>query len=411
MSLSNTPESAPAVAPAALAGSRGEVAPRRQLGYRPELDGLRGVAVLLVVAYHVGAMLWPSAGRWFPRGGALGVDLFFVLSGFLITSLLVGESGLRGRVDARAFARRRAARLVPAMVTLFTVVLVVAALGYRRYGVGDVLSTAGWSLTFTANWAMVDGRPNMMGHLWSVAIEGQFYLLWATVVVVALRMHRGLGVLAGGAATAVLAVVWWRRTQAGDGSDVGQLYRLYLGTGSRLDAPLVGALAGLAFAAGRFDRLRGRAAAAVGGVGMVALFVAAATIGPVDFPLYRGLYTAVALACAAAVVGAVCTSGESVLGAVLRARPLVYAGVVSYSLYLWHLPIFEWLADAAPGWSPPIRAVVGLVAAAAAASLSYAVIERRFLRRRQRAPAAVPAGAGQPDVPMAKQRSSSSPNA
>jgi peptidoglycan/LPS O-acetylase OafA/YrhL len=290
-------------------------------------------------------------------------------------------------------------------------VLAIAAVGYQRYAVDEVVSTAGWSLTFTANWAIADGRPNVMGHLWSVAIEGQFYLLWGTAVVVALRFRRALGLLAAGAAAMVVGVMWWRSARAGDGTDVGQLYRLYLGTGSRLDAPLVGALAGLGFAAGRYERLRGRAAAAVATAGLGALLVAAATVGPVDRSLYRGLYTLVALACAAAVVGAV-RAGEGVVGRVLGAQPLVQVGVVSYSLYLWHLPIFDRLAEATPGWPSPARAVVGLAAAAAAATVSYRVVERPFLRRRPRTPTA-PGDRPQPQRPMAiaKQRSSSSPKA
>ncbi|MBN2623839.1 MAG: acyltransferase [Acidimicrobiales bacterium] len=360
------------------------VAPgRARLGYRRELDGLRGVAVILVVVYHVGGVLWPSARSWLLPGGMFGVDLFFVLSGFLITSLLVGEHDGRGRIDLVGFARRRLLRLVPAMTGLLAAVLGLALAG-RMYAVDATLSSAGWALTFTANWAMADDRPAVMGHLWSVAVEGQFYAMWSIVVVVALRFRRHLGVVAAIAATGVAAVAWWRYVEMGRGAN---LFHVYMGTFTRLDAPLVGALAGVAVASGSVDRLRGRAASLVSAVGLVVVVVAAFTLGPFEPVLYRGAFTLVAGAGACAVVGAV-RAGDGVLVRALGARPLVLAGMVSYSLYLWHLPIFDWLERATPGWSPVVRSVVGVVAAVAVSTVSYLYVERPFLRRRHRRAAA-----------------------
>jgi peptidoglycan/LPS O-acetylase OafA/YrhL len=153
-------------------------APAFRLGHRPELDGLRGVAVILVVVYHLDQM-WPAAGdRTFP-GGYLGVDLFLVLSGFLITVLLLGEHGDRGRVDVGDFARRRVLRLVPALVALLAAALVVAVVdnslfGRSIYDTRDVLATSAWSLTFAGNWAVVFDHHSLspLGHLWSIAPGG-----------------------------------------------------------------------------------------------------------------------------------------------------------------------------------------------------------------------------------------------
>lgn len=356
------------------------VAPGRAgLGYRRELDGLRGVAVILVVAYHVGRVLWPSASSWLLPGGMFGVDLFFVLSGFLITSLLLGEHDGRGRIDLVGFARRRLLRLVPAMVGLLATVLGLA-LARRTYPVDETLSSAGWALTFTANWAMADDRPGVMGHLWSVAVEGQFYAMWSIVVVVALRFRRHLGVVAAVAATGVAAVAWWRYIEADRGAN---LFHVYMGTFTRLDAPLVGALAGLAVASGRLDRVRGPLASVVSVAGLGVVVVAAFTLGPFEPVLYRGAFTMVACAGACAVVGAV-RAGDGVLTRALGARPLVLAGMLSYSLYLWHLPIFDWLTRETPGWPPVVRSLVGLVAALAVSTVSYLYVERPFLRRRHR---------------------------
>ncbi len=375
---------APQVAGPAPTSPTGGGPARPGLGYHRELDGLRGVAVIVVVVYHVGGVLWPAAKSWLLPGGMLGVDLFFVLSGFLITSLLLGENERRGRVDLPAFARRRLLRLVPGMVGLMAVTLVVAALTTDwLYEVDEVVSSTGWALTFTANWAMLAERPFVMGHLWSVAIEGQFYVLWAVAVVVALRFRRASAVLAAVALAGIAAVIWWRYVETERGTN---MFHIYMGTLTRLDAPLVGTLAGLAVATGRLDRLRGRAAAAVALVGLAVVAVCVTTLGPFDPVLYRGLFTAVALAGACAVVGVVRAGGGALVW-VLSSRPLVLAGMVSYSLYLWHLPIFDWLTHATPDWSPALRVPVGVVAAVAAATLSYVVIERPFLRRRHRTPA------------------------
>jgi peptidoglycan/LPS O-acetylase OafA/YrhL len=381
----------------------------------PELDGLRGVAVALVVVYHVGDLLWPAQKALLLPGGALGVDLFFVLSGFLITSLLLAERDRGAGVDLPAFARRRALRLVPGMLALFAVVLVIAVTTEGWYDVGEVMSTAGWSLSFTANFAVADGRPFVLGHLWTIAVEGQFYLVWAVAVAVAVRFRHALGLLAAGAAVIVVAVASWRYGEVDGGAN---LFLLYLATPARFDAPMVGALAGVALASGRLDRLKGRPAAALALVGLATVLACAVVMRPLDPELYRGLFTLVAVAAAAAVVGAVRAAG-TLPARLLSARPLVLAGTVSYSLYLWHLPIFTWVARLVPDWWAPFRAAAGVLAAAVAAGLSYRFVELPFLRRRggrgelstTPVPAVEPADGDQPDVPMEKQRSSSSPNA
>ena len=398
---------------------------RPSLGYRPELDGLRGIAVVMVVVYHVGVLLWPDADVL--PAGALGVDLFFVLSGFLITTLLLDEGRRSGAVDLPAFAQRRARRLVPGLVALLAVVLFVAATT-TYYVLREALATAVWTLTFTYNWAIVDGRPHVLGHLWSVAIEGQFYVVWAVAVVVALRLRHAVRTLAVAAVVVIATVMWWRAGHYDAGMNP---ILVYVSSPARFDAPLVGALAALAMASGWFDRLRGLAAAALGLAGLAVVLAAAAVLHPVDAVLYRGGFTVVAVAAACAVVGALRAADGRALR-VLTTSPLVAAGTISYSLYLWHVPVFQWTAHLAPGWWAPLRAAVGVLASVAAATLSYRLVERRFLRRHHHRyaadghateqPAAVTAGvavavtapaAGEAQAPaaMEKQRSSSAPNA
>lgn len=367
------------------------------LGHRLELDGLRGVAVLLVFVYHIGRQLWPGSPVWMLHGGFLGVDLFFVLSGFLITSLLLEEAGRRdGRVALGSFAGRRLRRLVPVLVGLLGALLAVALAG-KMYDPRVVRSSALSVLTFSHNWAITEGWEVEFGHLWSVAVEAQFYALWALVVVVALRTRRPHAVLASAAGAGIVAVAVWRSVQFNGGETP---FDLYVSTDARLDAPLVGSLAGVVASAGWLPWFRGRVAAAAGSLGLALLVVESARESFMDGALYRGLFTAIALCAAVSVLAAVrATPGP--LRRALSVRPLVAAGLISYSLYVWHLPIFQMLSRNTRPWQPQPRAVVGVVVSLAVAVLSYRFVERPFLRRR----------AGVQANPKGKQRSPSSPNA
>ena len=205
------------------------------------LDGLRGLAVLAVMAYHLGHL----------SGGFLGVDLFFVLSGFLITSLLLGEGARKGKVDLRRFWVRRARRLLPALAVALVAVVVAARIWLDHSTLPalriDALATAG----YVANWRFATqaaggyfaADPSPLRHTWSLAIEEQYYLVWPLVVVAGMALARRrsrrpavvVGVVAGVGAT---ASALWMAAHAG----VWSTDRLYLGTDTRLVAPLAGAL-------------------------------------------------------------------------------------------------------------------------------------------------------------------------
>jgi peptidoglycan/LPS O-acetylase OafA/YrhL len=350
-----------------------------RLGHRPQLDGVRGIAVLLVLTYHTGGLLWWDARYWLAPGGVLGLDIFFVLSGFLITSLLLGEVDGHGRVRLGAFAGRRLRRLVPAVVAVFAFLLALASAG-KFYDLGEVLRSAPTLFTFSHNWAVAEGSAVQLNHLWSVALEGQFYLVWALAVAWAARAgspHRALAIVAGAGVAAVLV---------GRGLVYGHLplADLYMGTLWRFDAPLIGCLAGMAASAGWLPWFQGRVAARAGLAVLALLAVGVVVLESTDAGLYRGGYTVVAL-CAGVLVLAAVRVPSSPLGRVLALRPLALAGIVSYSLYVWHVPVYEILAKNTTDWPPLARVVVGLALAVGAAVVSYRFVERPFLRRRPRA--------------------------
>jgi peptidoglycan/LPS O-acetylase OafA/YrhL len=375
--VADGPAAAAARSPGPTDGAEPALSPQFRLGHRRELDGLRGIAILIVVAYHVGRVLWSRSPEWMMRGGFLGVDLFFALSGFLITAVLLGEADRRGgRVALGSFAARRLRRLLPALVALLAAMWALALAG--KFLDPEIVRTSTLTvLTFTHNWAIADGWSVSVGYLWSVAIEAQFYVLWALIVAAAARTRRPHVLLAAIASVGVLAVVVWRFVEIDRGAN---LFMLYMTTAARLDAPLVGALAGVAAAAGWFPAFRGRVAAISGGVGLAALVVAAVRADVADEALYRGGFTVVAVAAAVCVLAAV-RAAPGRLRRLLGLRPLVAAGLISYSLYVWHLVIFEVLAKNTREWQPLPRVAVGVGLALGVAVLSYRFVERPFLRR------------------------------
>lgn len=302
--------------------------------YKPELDGLRALAVAAVFACHA----LPS---WLPAGW-LGVDLFFVLSGYLITSLLVAEHAEQGEVALGRFWGRRALRLMPA----FVVVAVVCA---------PWVDGMGWVAGNSANWARVsDIGLGPLGHLWSLAVEEQFYVLWPMVLVVMLGRRVNPAPVIAWLIVAVTVWRWWLETGG------AQTNRIYFATDTRADALLYGCL--LAVIAPRVLPLYRR------GMGLAAgaFLLGVAVLGPLVGPGMDPYYSAVALASVVVIVAALVERP-----AWLRSSPLVWLGVRSYGLYLWHWPVVWALHSTRPALAAVLTVTI--------AAVSYHYVERPFL--------------------------------
>lgn len=346
---------------------------KHRLGYHPALDGLRGMAVLSVLAYHGGVRQ--------ARGGFLGVDVFFVLSGFLITALLVNEWRQNGRIDIRAFWARRIKRLMPALIMLSLGMVVwlffVADPAQQTSLRLDILATLG----YVANWRfVVSGQsyfaqfadPSPLRHTWSLAVEEQWYLLWPLLVWAGLKVTKGrLGrftflVLGAAVASAVWAAVLWGN---------GDLSRIYYGTDTRAQELLIGSALALALAKTPLSLRFRRLFNLMGIVGLAGLIAGMGLIHDSNPFLYKGGLLVVSLAVGLVIVAGVQPSG-GVVKSVLSFPPLRSLGKISYGLYLWHWPVNIILTSeltAIDGWALwAVRLEVSLILAL----ISYFVIER-----------------------------------
>jgi peptidoglycan/LPS O-acetylase OafA/YrhL len=352
------------------------------------LDGLRAIAVIAVVAFH----LLPSS----VPGGGLGVDIFFVISGFLITGLLLEERSDTGRIGLRRFWGRRARRLLPALV-LLVVICCSAALALG----GDVLVGIGRQVlgaaTFSSNWlAIANGSsyfsgttPELFRNLWSLAVEEQFYLVWPFVVllVVLVRwrwVRFGIFVVVAAASATEMFLLYSPRVDP---------TRVYYGTdthsfGLALGAALAVATAGMSRNTLEWPKWSRRILPTLGAASVLGLIAIAVLVSSDSAVNFQGGLAAVAVLSALAILGAIVP--RSPLGASLDVLPLRWIGARSYGIYLWHWPVLVLVTAAEPKWqdSPSTGWLVGAVTVVitlAAATLSFQFVERPIRRMGMRA--------------------------
>ena len=308
------------------------------------LDGLRGLAILGVLLFHTGHL----------PGGFLGVDLFFTLSGYLITDLLLREARETGTVSLVAFWGRRVRRLVPALAAMLVVVTVLVWVSQAPDLVRTTLSDGPWVQANLANWHLLAesasywdrfGSPRVFEHLWSIAVEEQFYLVWPVLLLVTVRCGRRLDARVLVLATVASAVSLLVMVMLLDPADPT---RVYTGTDTRAFSLLLGAA--VATRPVR-DRLTGRWAGAVAGVLVAGIGTAwAFADGEGSVWLYRGGLFALSAA-AALLIGLCVQAPQSVVARALAWRPLRWLGLISYSLYLWHWPVIVLLSPHQAGWA------------------------------------------------------------
>ena len=359
------------------------------LGEQPALDGIRALSVIAVLCYH--------AGFGWSHGGFLGVEVFFVVSGFLITTLLVEDRDRRGSVSLRRFWVRRARRLLPALFAMLVAVTIVVLWRGDAAQQSQLRRDLPWGVGYVANWGQILSdapyfapAPSALRHLWSLAVEEQWYLLWPLVFIALGRRsesdrRRGIGIAIVATAiavgTAVAATVEWPQRWfdpwRGEMSDVDTFNFLYLSTFTRSAGLLLGAA--LAFLWRPWARVAESALRSANrrldAVGVVALLglIGAFVVGEVeDVATYQWLLPLTGIA-SLVVIGVAVHPQATIVRQLLGQRWVVAVGRRSYGLYLWSWPISLAVGANRGSWS---RFAIAMAITAPVSEACYRWIER-----------------------------------
>ncbi len=341
--------------------------------YVPQFDGVRALAITAVVAYHLGYL----------RGGWVGVDLFFVLSGYLITSILL--AGDRPPGSLAVFWGRRARRLLPAVLVLLAALSVYAWAGGTGLVPAQLRAPALATLFYVANWQQIVAghgyfaqflSVNPLQQTWSLAIEEQYYLVWPLVILAVTAGSRARRprspdrvLLATTVVLGLASAVWM-----GVAAHLFGPNRAYLGTDTRAWELLLGGAAAMVWPPGSTST-RPRLWSILTVIGVIGVAVGAAEAGGPPGWIWDGGLVAIAICGGLVIVGGL-RAPTGAAGRVLALGPLRWVGVISYSLYLWHWPVIVLMTPAATGWSgwPLLVARLGTMVALSCAS--YYLVER-----------------------------------
>ena len=305
------------------------------LQYSPELDGLRGAAILSVMAFHAHAS--------FLKGGFIGVDIFFVLSGFLITSLLVLEFDRYGSVSLKNFYMRRVLRLTPALIALLIVFCLASFLFLSNEEANSNYIDSVISLFYLSNWARAFSLhpPNFLGHTWSLSIEEQFYIIWPILLLTLLRSFkaRWSAVIF---TISVAAFAWALRVFLHAQGATPE--RLYNGLDTRADALMVGCALGVVYASGFLEKKSRKQTLSkiltiAAPISVLCLLVISVVGDWRTSYMYQFGFLAVELLTAILVID-VMVNKNSLIRRLLATKLLIWVGSISYGLYLWHYPIY-----------------------------------------------------------------------
>ena len=353
------------------------------------LDGLRAVALLIIMGYHFGL-------GWL-QGGFFSLDIFYVLSGYLITGLLLSEYRKRGRIKLSAFWLRRARRLLPALLIVLVVVALVVRLAEPTGLYPDLRMSSLSALFYFSNWWQIASSGNYfvttgvvypLTHTWSLAVEEQFYLVWPLVVFAVLHFSRAFA--RGVRVLLVLSVAG----AVGSAFEMAFLYsptanitRLYFGADTHAQSILVGSVLACSITIiqmrrGNEDMAPAASSTALrrllvllglaGFAGTITLTYTLSGTSPVD---YRGGFLLSALSAAAIIIGAACVPGGPI-ARFLSLRLLVWLGTISYGGYLWHYPVFIVLDNARTGLTGISLLIIRFATTFALAAASYYLVER-----------------------------------
>jgi len=345
------------------------------LDFTPALNGIRGIAVFMVMMFH--------AGFPFLTGGFIGVDLFFVLSGFLITALLLKEFRLNGKIELKKFYVRRMLRLMPALILLLITFATLSFIFLDRQLIDKNLIEAVFAFFYISNIALAFSISPIvfLGHTWSLAMEEQFYLAWPILLIVlmsAVKSMRKICLL-----VFMMALSSWAlRIYFFSNLTTPFIDRIFYGPDTRADGLLVGCTLAILVSSELFNRVRAQKFFILGlkylsAIAFIVLILCAFFVSIGSPHLYYWQLFAIELFVAIVILDAV-SSEKSIVKSILEWRLLVWIGSISYGLYLWHFLVYGALAST--GYDRNEIFLIGFPLTFAIASLSYYLIERPLLQ-------------------------------